>query len=190
MKKKIDGFTLIEILVVIAILTVIGVILTEIFFRTVRGNSKAELISRIKQNGQTALETIDKTLRSADGIVCTNADSSAILFVKSGVYTRYRYNSATSSINGSLSIDYPTSGDCSAPTVNSAYLTDLGSADPKTGVSVSQTLGTSGVFIRTKQAGVKDIVAISFDVTSPIGLPAYLKNQIDPSSFQTTVELR
>lgn len=182
MKKNFNGFTLVEILVVISILTVMGVILTEIFFRSVRGNAKAEMISRIKQNGQTALETIDKTLRSADGIVCTNADSSAILFVKSGVYTRYRYNSATSSVNGSLSIDYPTSGDCSAPTINQASLTD--------GVSVSATAGTNGVFTRAKQAGVKDIITISFDIASPIGLPAYLKDQIDPSSFQTTVELR
>lgn len=184
------GFTLVEILVVISILTVMGVILTEIFFRSIRGSAKAEMTSRIKQNGQTALETIDKTLRSADGIICTNTDSSVVLFVKSGVYTRYTYNVATPTINGSLSTDYPNSGDCAAPTVSQTYLTDVGSNDPKTGVSVSATAGTNGVFTRAKQAGVKDIITISFDIGVPIGLPAYLKQQIDPSSFQTTVGLR
>lgn len=183
------GFTLVEILVVIGVLTVMGVILTEIFFRSIRGINKAEMISRIKQNGQTSLGIIDKTLRSADGIFCTNADGSAILFSKNGVYTRYRYNSATPTVNGSLSVDYPTSDDCSAAVVNQSYLTDLGSNDPKTGVSVSQT-GTTGVFVRTQTSGVKDIITISFDIGVPIGLPAYLNEQIDPSSFQTTVQLR
>ncbi|QQG43268.1 MAG: prepilin-type N-terminal cleavage/methylation domain-containing protein [Candidatus Daviesbacteria bacterium] len=185
-----NGFTLVEILVVIAILTVMGVILSEIFFRSVRGSAQAEIISRIKQNGQAALETMDKTLRSADGLVCVSSDNSAILFVKSGVYTRYTYTAATSSVNGSLSVDYPTSGDCSAPKVSVAYLTDIGSSDPKTGVSISGTSGSSGVFVRTKQAGVKDVVMISFDIGVPLGLPTYLKQRIDPSSFQTIVELR
>lgn len=189
-RQRQSAFTLVEILVVVGILTVMGVILAEIFFRSTRGGYQAEVISRIKQNGQTALETMDKTLRSADGIVCTSADSSAILFVKDGVYTRYAYTAATSLANGYLAVDYPASGDCSAPVLKMAYLTDASEGDPKVGVSVAPAAGSAGVFIRSKQPGVKDIVTLGFDINGPVGLPTYLKQQIDPISFQTTIELR
>ena len=63
-KTIINGFTIIEILVVIAVISIVGVIIAEIFFNTLRGSNKSSLITKIKQNGQTSLEVMDKAIRN------------------------------------------------------------------------------------------------------------------------------
>ena len=80
------GFTLVEILVVIAILSVLGVLILTIFTRTLRGSNKSQIIGKIKQNGQSVLEQMDKTVRNSDKVVCVI--SSNLVVVKNGIYTR------------------------------------------------------------------------------------------------------
>lgn len=88
MKFK-KGFTLVEMLIVISILSVMGVLILNIFTRTLRGSNKSQIIANIKQNGQAVLENMDKTIRSSDNIVCTSANT--LIVVKDGIYTRYRF---------------------------------------------------------------------------------------------------
>ena len=45
------GFTLIEMIVVVAVLIIMGAILSQIFSNTLRGSNKAQVLSSIKQNG-------------------------------------------------------------------------------------------------------------------------------------------
>src|SRR5687768_12900301 len=75
------GFTLVEMLVTIAILALMGAVMTEVFVRTLRANNKAQVLSIMKQNGQTALETMDKIVRNATAIHCPNSSSQASILV-------------------------------------------------------------------------------------------------------------
>ncbi len=64
------GFTLAEILVVIGVMSIAGLMIALVFQRTISGGNKAQILSYTKQNGQTALEIIDKTIRDSDNIFC------------------------------------------------------------------------------------------------------------------------
>lgn len=92
MKKM--GFTLIEMLVVLSLLSIFGVLILTIFTRSLRGNNKSQIIGVIKQNGQTVLEMMDKLIREADFVVCPRVNSPSsktLVVVKDGQYTRYRF---------------------------------------------------------------------------------------------------
>lgn len=123
MTKK--GFTIIELVVVMAIVAIVGTMLVMIFTSTLRGSNKAQVLSAIKQGGQAVLENMDKTFRSAENVVCpvvtpplTTASSTQIVIYSSddnqdtsdntqGIYTRYRFIAPTSSANGLLQRDNP-----------------------------------------------------------------------------------
>lgn len=108
MKQK--GSTLMELLVVMAVLAIAGTFIFNIFTSTLRGNNKTQVIGVIKQNGQAVLETMDKTVRNADNVVCpyflspadTIAHSNTVVTVKDGIYTRFRFIPPTNNINPAL----------------------------------------------------------------------------------------
>lgn len=182
---KARAFTLVEVLVVIAVITVTGLIITEVFFRSIRGGNKAEILSKIKQNGQSALETMDKTIRKADGVICTSTLPSTVVIIHEGKYFRFRYNPPFPTQkpvrNGYITRDSRES--CTDPTPpNAITLTDTSS---RNGVSV-----VSGSFLRQRQAGFKDVIVISFKVGPAVGTPVAILAQVDPVTFKTTVELR
>lgn len=117
-----SGFTLVEILVTMAIVAIVGTILVVIFTNTLKGNNKAQLLAVIKQNGQAVLENMDKTIRDADNVVCPGPLyrevgaywGDTLLVVKNGVYTRYRIGIAADSnlpnvcrSNGCITQDNP-----------------------------------------------------------------------------------
>lgn len=187
------GFTLVEILVVMAIVAIIGTILVAIFTNTLRGSNKSQILAVIKQNGQAVLENMDKTIRGADNVVCpkqTGSPSDTLVIVKNGLYTRFRII-AQSSANGFIQQDSPSPGSdiklfidnvCTDPLTSAVTLTDI---NDQSGVSVQ-----SGSFTKNTQAGSKDSVNVSFTLGPGTGLPATIKNQIDAVTFQTTVALR
>ncbi len=176
-----SGFTLVEIMVVMAIVAIVGIILVMIFANTLRGSSKAQILSVIKQNGQAVLGIMDNTIRNADNVVCPSTSGDTLVVVKNGIYTRFRF------INNSIEKDSPsdfTASTCliTDPAVSLVILTDT---DPKTGVSVQ-----SGSFSRSRQAGSKDTITVSFDLNKGVQAPEVVGGQIDPVKFQTTIQLR
>jgi len=62
LKKKNSGLTLIELVVVSAILLMAGVVLVSSFFSITKSNTKAELMKVIRQNGDYALSTMEKII--------------------------------------------------------------------------------------------------------------------------------
>src|SRR3989344_5912333 len=68
------GFTLLEFLVVIGLLSItIGSIL--LFLTSVlKGTNQANITSEVKQNGQVVLDTLESQIRNATDAVCLNAD--------------------------------------------------------------------------------------------------------------------
>lgn len=223
--NKTPGFTLVELLVVMAILSLLGTLAVTIFVRTLRANNKSQIILTIKQNGQTALDTLDKNIRNSDSIVCVSNEISdtppikgrTVVFDKGGSFTRYRMVLAVAdATNGYIVQDNPepvTSGCnpplnaetceiiplpdqtfgittsfinsvCSAanPMDNPTILTDT---NTQTGISVK-----NGSFIRMKQSGFRDVVAIDFMLGPGEKAPSVVAGQIDPVQFQTTIGLR
>lgn len=203
------GFTLVEILVVIAVVSVVGVIITTIFIRSLRGSNKAQIISQIKQNGQIVLENMDKTIRNADNLVCaSNNPDNTLVIRKSGLYTRYRValpqnntvpvvclaNGCIAHDNPSKQIDQATGKEETDPLLiqrvclpndsmqQAAVLTDTNS---QTGVKI-----VSGSFTPNKLPGFKNAVKISFVLGPGSEAPEAVAGQIDPVTFETTVQLR
>lgn len=188
-KVKNAGFTLVEVLVVISIVGVIGLVLTQVFFRTIQGNNKAQISSNIKQNGQSALDIMDKTIRNSEKVVavCTSANQNDTLVVyDSGVYSRFRFvppKETATPVNGYIFEDQ--NGDCSAPTPPDSSVQLLTNRGLTNGVSVGK-----GGFSVSSQAGFKDVVEISFTVEASLGAPSQVANLVAPVSFDTSVELR
>ncbi|MBI2040333.1 prepilin-type N-terminal cleavage/methylation domain-containing protein [Candidatus Microgenomates bacterium] len=190
------GFTLMEVLVVITVLSIIGVLMLVIFTRTLRGSNKSQAVLAIKQNGQAVLETMDKTIRNAESLVCISSDPDNTIVVRGGTgnYTRYRFVPDISGItNGSILQDNPSRGETETeqqfservcdPTdsmIQAQVLTDTQTA---TGVSV-----VSGSF--KQDTGPKDIVTVTFVLKPAVRAPPAVVGDIDPITFQTTILLR
>lgn len=196
-----SAFTLVEILVVIAVVSIVGTILAAIFINTLRGGNKSQILALIKQNGQAVLENMDKTIRGADNVVCSSSTGNTLVVVKNGCYTRYRFkdsqiwqdnpqpDSSTSCITNPPSptpkdIKTFTNDVCtdSDPMNSPNILTDI---NPQSGVSVS-----AGLFTRSAQPGLKDSITVTFTLDHGISAPASVAGQIDPVVFTTTIGLR
>lgn len=211
--KKLKGFTLAEILVVIAVLSVVGVIITTIFTRSLRGSNKAQIISQIKQNGQAVLETIDKTVRNADNLVCisSNADNTVYTMIveKSGLYTRYRIAPPKNSsvpdiclINGCIAYDNPTKDRIQGREETGSEFVDrvcVVTASMKEATTLTDTNAKTGVQVKSgsftepdkdKKAGFKRAVKINLVLGSGVQAPPAVAGQIDPVTFETTIQLR
>lgn len=204
------AFTLVEMLVVIGVLSIAGVLILTIFSRSLQGGNKSKLIGIIKQNGQSVLEQVDKTVRNSDNVVCASSDS--LITVKNGVYTRYRFLAPNlsnppivncRSSNGCLLQDNPTKGIdvqtgkeetdpvfvnrvcSSSDTMSQTQTITLTDTNPQTGVSTENFS-----FTRDKLAGSRDQVTIKFDLKPGVSAPQALRGQIDAITFQTTIGLR
>jgi prepilin-type N-terminal cleavage/methylation domain-containing protein len=71
---KRNGFTLLEILVVLAIFSILGVVTTSILFTTLRSATKADTLREVKQNGDYAIRVMERLIRNANEVtICTPA---------------------------------------------------------------------------------------------------------------------
>ncbi len=100
--KKNNGFTLIEALISLAIIGVIGFMMVDILTKSYRGSNKTQLVGNIKQNGQSALNIMDQTIRNADAFICAGyfpqpssspapSTNTSIVTLKDDKYTRFSF---------------------------------------------------------------------------------------------------
>lgn len=200
-KRKTAGFTIVEVLVTIAIVAVVGTMLTGIFTFTLRGSGKSQILSNIKQNGQAVLGMMDESVRDADNVVCPlivppdeTVSSETLVIEKKGSYTRFRFILPSLTTNGVIKSDHPVKGASQTPDqfISAVCLADdlktnekiLTDDNPVTGISVE-----NGSFIRSIKEGYKDQITIIFDLKAGVGNSPAL-TQIDPVTFQTSVQLR
>lgn len=190
-----SGFTMVEILVVIAILGIMGVVVTDIFIRNLRGNEKARVIASIKQNGQAVLERIDKKVRAADNVACVTAGGETMVIVKNGEYTRYRFQTEggvqtivedNPTFSGTPTLQTFLADICTLNDYPGATKLALTDTSPQTGVWVEYTQP----FSRNKLSGFKDTVTVTFKLKPSQGTSLTLASQVDPVEFQTTIALR
>jgi len=62
------GYSLLELLIVIALVGTIGVITSQVFIIGLRSQAKSEILKEVKQNGDYALQVMDTIIRNAVNI--------------------------------------------------------------------------------------------------------------------------
>ena len=83
MKKKVsNGFTLVEVLIALAVFAIFTLLVNSIFFNILRSAAKQEALKEVRQSGDLALTVLDKKLREATLIespsTCPFTDESAL----------------------------------------------------------------------------------------------------------------
>lgn len=81
MKK---GFTLIELVIAVAIIAGLGTVLVQVLFTTTRSSTKVERLTDVKQGGDYALNMIERMVRNAQKLsadVCSESGASPTSFV-------------------------------------------------------------------------------------------------------------
>ncbi len=200
------GFTLIEVIVSIAVLAIVGVISTSILFRTFKGATKADLIGTVKQNGQGITSRIEQAVKSADDIICpTTSQSTNTLVVKasSGIYTRFViYTQPNPTTNGCVAMDTPTVSPlpdpnltCSNLALNPPTCVTSPATETNSSKGVSVVTGTSPTiseFNVNKLSGYKDVVLVRLNLTAPVLAPSGFESSLGPTPyiFETTIQLR
>ncbi len=70
-----NGFSLIEMLVVMAVFAVLTVVMTQVLFVTIRGAKKSDATVRVRQNLESAVGSMERQLHNAVDIPeCPNPD--------------------------------------------------------------------------------------------------------------------
>lgn len=171
------GFTLLEILIAVGILATVSTLIAQVLFTTTHVNTKSVLVSEIKQNGNHAIESMDRVIRGAvsiDTACAPGAPSTVVTDVHGDTVTFDCVSDGTAARIASVS----SSG--------TAYLTG-------SGVTLSLSGGASCadsslVFTCPAEGGLTRSVTIQFSL-GQLGASA---NAFDTarSAFSDTVSLR
>ncbi len=207
-KRFCYGFTLVELLVVVAIMVVLGLIFTDTLIQSFRGQSKVKAINLIKQNSQVTLDKIANEIRQAEAVVCVSAHDTTnnpnniptdtIVIARNGNFIRYRFYEAKSTspqANGYIAMDY-TSSPSENACKNEAQLsqTSLTDQNLSAGISVVRD-GSSPVFSwdrKESETGYNDLVTVKFRATAGIGAGETYENTVQEGGilFNTTIQVR
>lgn len=213
-KRNQMGFTLVEAVVAIAIIGVIGVIMSDILTRAFDNTQKTNLISNVQQNGQSALSAFEDTIRYSEFVCLGGIDSQGLtepnrmvsytqpvlVVFREGRYIRLRIIPQSGNTNGFISEDYPaepaidkTATDlCRSPftSINSRKVTN----DTMLSVKSGSIMLLSNPVNTTQTIGTKDVsVNINFAIGSFAGSASTAESQIGQNNevvFQSTAQFR
>lgn len=76
--ENLRGFTLLELLVSVGVIAMVGTVIAQSFFATTRSSLKSEVIKETKQNGDFAINTMERVIRDSDSVTtpCLSTGSS------------------------------------------------------------------------------------------------------------------
>lgn len=190
-KSKNFGFTLIEIIVVFGILALIGGLTSDLFASVLKGANKANTVNEIKQNGNYALDYVERAVRNSASVVYSDS-SSLVVSDKDGKCIKFTIvGRIVGESNGRIDVfnalfcDYDTDGvfdDGSTfpPSSGKTLMND----DPTTGVSL-----VSGSFDVSVIGGNPTTVTVTFTLSQ--GEKANSRNDYTASEmFQSFISLR
>lgn len=199
-----QGFSLIELLVSIALLGIIAGIGVSLFAIINNAYNRADAVSRMQTQGQQSLEQVERSIRSASGVqllsstdpgcsatqcLVLTVPAASIEYTLNGgcSLTGYSWTDANftqgSIANGSLKRYSPTggSGTCSAAPI------ELFDADPSTGISVEPNGGD--VFTVNTSSAISN-VAISLTLTQGAQMKPSGNDTRVKVSLKTTTSMR
>jgi len=171
-KKRVLGFILVEMMVVVSLFALVFAIGAGMFFSLIKNANKIKNLNQVKQNGEYATSVMERMIRNARRITSSTATSVSILNPDGGTTTF----ACVEIIDESPTI-------ASASAFGGADLGNLSLVD--SGVKTE----TCSINVTDGQAGVSpDVVEINFTlVPSSTTLRTEERVSID---FQTTISLR
>jgi len=165
------GFTMLELMVSIAVIALLSVALSQIFISTLRTNTKTEILKEVKQNGDLAMENMTRMIQNAASVTCASSQELTVQNQDGGTTTF-----ACTSDGTALRIS--SSSGTSTEYITSRSVT-LGS-----GACDASTLA----FTCQEALGDPTSVTISFDLSRTGGISGQIENASE--SFQTSAVVR
>ncbi len=179
-RLTVNGFTLVELLVVMGILGVITggslLFLTSIL----RGSNQARIVAEVKQNGQTVLDVIDRQIRNAQSVqelASIDGSVSAIELTLSGTSRVY-----LACYNGWIGIDKEP-----APVLSTDFLS-LTNRDAVSGINIECNPDSFNV-LGNPGDSYPQVVQVSFNVMQGVAAPGRVDFNAS-AEFKTTISLR
>ncbi len=141
------GFTLLELLAVVGILSFILIAVTQLLASTLAGSGKTNSLQLVKQNGQFALSTMARLVRLSKSVsVCSSGDLQFVVS-ESGSDVSYRFDVAGTRLRKTRAgqISWVTEDNVAV----SSFTCSLtpGSAGTPAVVDLSLTIGKSGLSV-------------------------------------------
>lgn len=179
------GFTLVELLIGIAVIGIVLNVGLAVVASIIRSSTKSNVFNTVKQNGDLAMETMVRSVRSAVG-VCHSSDMKQLLFYSRAVATcsplppdtpvmRFQCIEGTALVNGAIK---------KVENEGSAIpITNESPDDPKRGVKVLE-----GSCFFEASSTVPKRVTIKFTLTQGVGLTTTESQVTIP--FESEVTLR
>ncbi len=213
------GFSIVEALVVAAIVGIMGVILTDLLSRTINGGNKTELLNNVKQNGQVTLNNMIDTMRQSTKVVCAGtimASSANVITIieKDGRYGRFHFYPPTAGTNGYIQheflVDYNNNSSPPDPTIDptlfcstlswvnygggpTGYIEDPLSA-PTTLTDTDPSTGISVsdcVFTWAPAPGAQDVVKVDMHIKAGVSAPTDYTSQVgDANGLEFTTSVQ
>lgn len=191
-KSRNNGFTLIEIIVVFGILALIGGLTSDLFASVLKGANKANTVNEIKQNGNYALNYIERVVRNSASVVSDPADTlNLVVSDKDGKCIKFTIREKTEGVaNGEIDVfnapfcAYDNDGNYDDGTTFIGAGKTLTNNDPFTGVSL-----VDGSFAVSAVGGNPTTVTVTFTLSQ--GERANSRNDYQAlESFQSFISLR
>lgn len=163
------GYTLIELVVVIALSAILLIVLTTFFFATILGGTKSANIQEVKEAGQYAMNQITYLIRNAKSIdpnqVCDGSNQSTFTIINQDLNST-EFSSISSGGNTRLASNsgtYLTPSDIAVHSGPTFVCTDPGNGSP---ISVTIQFSLQKGNSATDQP--RDIVNIAFQSSAQI----------------------
>ena len=167
------GFTLVELLVGMAILIVVATIGGDLIFNVIRSYNKANILAEIEQNGNHTMSIMEQQIRNAASVDPFASPSSSITLHthQEKDITFSQVTVAGSSCNNGAIMRNSGSGD-----------TPITNTNEINGVNVSELTFTSD--------GGGNMITIKMVLEEACGAPTRREFQVNPVTLTTTVVLR
>ncbi len=82
--KNYKGFSLIEILVVVAIFAIIGILTTRSIFTTLKSARKSDSLVRVRENVNYAMGIMERQIRNAESVTCAAVTAQNLPYIADG----------------------------------------------------------------------------------------------------------
>lgn len=181
--KDQSGFTLVELLVVLGLLS--ATVASTLVFLTssLKGSNQAAVTGELKQNGQVILDQLERQIRGATSAEIRPEDGNLKLTTSSGIF-HVKCFAKSPTKNGWIG----TSKDAGDAPGESLYSPLTNKDDLISGVNVDACSLTVPPASSGGQSAA--VVAISFTLTNGIGANTLRPDLKGSASFQTTIALR
>lgn len=183
--RFIKGYTLIELVVVMGILSMTIGAITVFLVSVLKGTSQANISAEVKQNGQAVLDSLERQIRGAVDVVLVGTNMDQIKLTRDfseplHIKCELASGSGPTARNSRISIqvaEQPTSG---------SWIS-VSNDDPKTGISIEACrLDVLGSQVTDSGVSVPAVVSISFVAKKESPRPEFSAS----AKFKTTISLR